>query len=413
MVAGGYLVLDPSYQAFVTALSSRMHVKIEQLPAREKTIVEVESPQFIGQWRYEIGETLTASNRNPFLEASIATVFAYVSPAPVNIRLTLFSDPGYHTQEDTQEWKSTNGKKRFLRHGKNIEVVPKTGMGLSAGLVAVVCAALLVTLTERLLEELLDVIHNIAQIAHCKAQGKIGSGFDVAAAVYGSIVYRRFEPAVIDGLLAVSDTTAASYRDELRRVVDKKWDFVHVPCSLPPGIKLLLGDVQGGSETPKLVSQVLSWRKADSDSDLVYSQLDNANMAFMAALQSLSSQFETDSAGYMAKMQKGTLFGELQSAIGAIRTGLQTLTKKSGAEIEPEKQSILLDRCAQLPGCLGGVVPGAGGYDAICLLVEQSKLSEFKEKSRADNEFAHVAWLDLTEESHGLAEESAEDYRGL
>lgn len=29
------------------------------------------------------------------------------------------------------------------------------------------------------------IIHNLAQLAHAVAQGKIGSGFDVAAAVYG------------------------------------------------------------------------------------------------------------------------------------------------------------------------------------------------------------------------------------
>lgn len=32
------------------------------------------------------------------------------------------------------------------------------------------------------------VVHNLAQLVHANAQGKIGSGFDVAAAVYGAIV---------------------------------------------------------------------------------------------------------------------------------------------------------------------------------------------------------------------------------
>jgi phosphomevalonate kinase len=29
------------------------------------------------------------------------------------------------------------------------------------------------------------IVHNLSQLAHAVAQGKIGSGFDVAAAVYG------------------------------------------------------------------------------------------------------------------------------------------------------------------------------------------------------------------------------------
>jgi len=43
--------------------------------------------------------------------------------------------------------------------------------------------------------------HNLAQFVHCVAQGKVGSGFDVSAAVFGSHVYTRFDPGVIQNLL--------------------------------------------------------------------------------------------------------------------------------------------------------------------------------------------------------------------
>ena len=43
----------------------------------------------------------------------------------------------------------------------------------------------------------LDLVHMIAQTAHCIAQGKVGSGFDVSSAVYGSHRYVRFLPNVI------------------------------------------------------------------------------------------------------------------------------------------------------------------------------------------------------------------------
>ena len=32
-----------------------------------------------------------------------------------------------------------------------------------------------------------ELVHNLAQLVHANAQGKIGSGFDVAAAVYGEL----------------------------------------------------------------------------------------------------------------------------------------------------------------------------------------------------------------------------------
>lgn len=49
--------------------------------------------------------------------------------------------------------------------------------------------------------ESLALIHNTAQLAHCAAQGKVGSGFDVSAAVWGSHLFRRFDKDVIQGIL--------------------------------------------------------------------------------------------------------------------------------------------------------------------------------------------------------------------
>lgn len=86
--------------------------------------------------------------------------------------------------------------------------VAKTGLGSSAAMTAAVVAALLhylgvvrlsssKDLGEREDSKDLDMVHKIAQTAHCIAQGKVGSGFDVSSAVYGSQRYVRFSPEVI------------------------------------------------------------------------------------------------------------------------------------------------------------------------------------------------------------------------
>lgn len=87
--------------------------------------------------------------------------------------------------------------------------VSKTGLGSSAAMTTAVVAALLhylgvVNLNSTKDQDKekkgtgdLDVIHMIAQTAHCLAQGKVGSGFDVSSAVYGSQRYVRFSPDVI------------------------------------------------------------------------------------------------------------------------------------------------------------------------------------------------------------------------
>lgn len=88
--------------------------------------------------------------------------------------------------------------------------VAKTGLGSSAAMTTAVVAALLhylgvVSLSSfsedqshgRKDDSDLDIVHVIGQTAHCIAQGKVGSGFDVSSAVFGSQRYVRFSPEVL------------------------------------------------------------------------------------------------------------------------------------------------------------------------------------------------------------------------
>lgn len=403
LLAGGYLVIDPQFKAYVTALSARMHAVVETVDVKE-SIVSVSSPQFGGFWEYQLshGETVsfkeTQSRKNPFLEATLRTVLDYVVPKdPVALKITLFSDPGYHTQQNTVGKTSADGKHTFLFHDAPIEKVAKTGMGSSAGLVSVVTCALLTQLLGKSLSELTTIIHNVAQIAHCEAQKKIGSGFDVAAAVYGSIIYQRFPPSTIDHLLGTP--LNSSRTESLRAVVGSEWTMNHEKCALPNGITLIMGDVHAGSETPKLVSKVLAWKQCNKqEGEELYERINSANTEFISQLAALHNRPDTPKS-------------VLSLALDEIRAGLRVLTEKTGADIEPCQQTELLDRCGAINGCLGGVVPGAGGFDAICLLVLSDKVEDFKCATRKDDFFKEVSWLELSEEADGLLEENAESYK--
>jgi len=86
--------------------------------------------------------------------------------------------------------------------------VHKTGLGSSAALItSVVCALLLhlqVVPPSAFAEDHSEgrrLAHNLAQFVHCLAQGKVGSGFDVSAAVFGSQLYTRFDAAVLSTLM--------------------------------------------------------------------------------------------------------------------------------------------------------------------------------------------------------------------
>ena len=173
-------------------------------------------------------------------------------------------------------------------------IVNKTGMGSSAALVTSIVGALLSFfgavslpfLDEETIHETdglgkqrgdgLRIAHNLSQICHCYAQGKVGSGFDVSSAVYGSHVYTSFSKGIInrlledvelrnktvqDGLgLGLSETNSSKLF-ELVIDTDKKWDCTVQPINLPEGLELLMADVCGGSESPSMASKILEWKK--------------------------------------------------------------------------------------------------------------------------------------------------------
>lgn len=451
LLAGGYLVIDPQYSAYVTALSSRMHAVAKVGQLQESSSVNVKSPQFKqGEWDYSIesnkwvGGIFEKHGRvNPFIETTLATVFSYFEPQETfNIDITIYSDPGYHTQDNTLERQSSNGKVKFLYHEQSIDQVAKTGMGSSAGLVVVLTASLVSFFIDDAVNRE-NLIHNLAQIAHCHAQQKVGSGFDVAAAVFGSITYRRFDPAIIEPLMkhAIYDDNQnfdyqSSYCNEIQKIASSSWKFDRRSNSLPPFFKLLIGDVSGGSNTPKLVSKVLKWKQDNPQkSSELFASLNKANQEFIESIEHLNIEAKASLAYAKAlkefsKVDLVTLkhhenmipdefkqflspVRKLIMAIVKIRENLQLLTKLSGAEIEPPSQTELLDHCLNIKGCFGGVVPGAGGYDAIAVLVNQLCLDEFLKTTNEDPRFDSITWLSLNEQADGLIAENPENYIGL
>lgn len=455
ILAGGYLVLFPQYRALVVALSARMHAiaDVTHVDSEGHLTITVKSPQFLnGLWSYELkvsdytreglNTPITELNarRNPFVEATISTIVTYVIGTGLitsnckskNITITMFSDAEYHSQEGASEKSSDNNAYTFLYHQDEITKVPKTGLGSSAGLVTSLTAALLSAFVENFnindpAQNWRNKIHNLAQIAHCKAQGKIGSGFDVASATFGSIIYQRFEPSIITDLLEAND-------DSLRKLaylVDTQdWNMTHDICALPPGIRLLMGDVKGGSETPKMVAQLLKWRQVNPERcGEVWFDLNQSNTNLMDGLMELSDlalskpnvynqillEFSSKQPNYIfsSSHEAANPIKKIVSAIKHIRNNLKSMTNEADVAIEPESQTLLLDAVSQINGVFGGVVPGAGGYDAICVLVASSEAEKIKEMTYQDPVFLKVRWMDLTEQKIGLVEENVNDFVGL
>jgi phosphomevalonate kinase len=211
----------------------------------------------------------------------------------------------------------------------------------------------------------LRVLHNLSQTSHCAAQGKVGSGFDIASAVYGSCLYRRFSPALLSGLPSPSSPSFAS---ELRTLIEgDAWDteIAKAAIKMPKGLRLVMCDVDCGSHTPGMVKQVLKWREENKEeAGKIWDALQQGNEAFAAELTRLATSSQNGDA---------TQFANLRDIIGANRTLIQRMSVASRVPIEPPQQTALLDSCSNITGVVGGVVPGAGGYDAVVLLIEDKE----------------------------------------
>ncbi|KAF3107859.1 phosphomevalonate kinase [Orbilia oligospora] len=180
------------------------------------------------------------------------------------------------------------------------------------------------------------------------------------------------------------------------------------PITLPPQIGLIMGDVQCGSSTPGMVKTVLSWRKSGGeDAELVWKQLNSRNEDLISTIKDIINNSNNNE----------DYIDTIKQRITAIREMVRELGTKSAVEIEPESQTKLLDAAANdVEGVIGGVVPGAGGFDAVCFLYErkdgvEQSLREFLGNWKVEN--GVVKALELGQEGEGVRIEKLEGYQDV
>lgn len=296
--------------------------------------------------------------------------------------MTIMADDSYYSQPRT----STQGRDGFVDFGCKLSEAHKTGLGSSAALVTALTSALITRYLNTLPSQLSrEMIHNLAQAAHCAAQGKVGSGFDVAAAVFGSCLYRRFSPIVLEN---VGEPATRGFGRKLQLCVDDmddehKWDvgIASDAALIPSGFLLLMCDVDCGSETPGMVRKVLAWRKEKpSEANMLWDKIQQGSHDLCEILTDLSS-----SSSNLVEFDKKRAVQNVGDTIQKIRSLVREMSAKSEVPVEPKVITELLDFCTALPGVIGGVAPGAGGYDAVALLVENNGRVIKELESRLDN----------------------------
>ncbi|KAH9485393.1 Phosphomevalonate kinase, peroxisomal [Psilocybe cubensis] len=473
LIAGGYLVLDPAFSGVVVSTSSRFYTAIRDNSALKPSTLRVRSPQFRNAtWSYDaalepsvkVEAAAENSSKNKFvhlaLQHSIALAAEVKGSALVQeilskgLDITIVGGNDFYSQRAKLEElglprtiESLSSIPPFCPTGVNLSDVHKTGLGSSAALITSLTSALLVHLTVITEESLSDDVgegrrlaHNLAQFVHCFAQGKVGSGFDVSAAVFGSHLYTRFDPGVIQGLMG--DNLPKLY--PVLSPSNQAWNYRIGNFKLPPYTRIMLADVDAGSDTPSLVGKVLKWRKEHQiEADALWNHLDQLNQSLSRTLLELSTLHDTDPESYKSAVKYisslqavqwdanpslpkeeqlvVSTFSEVRRLSEEIRAQMRRMGALSDVPIEPKEQTKLLDTCVALAGVIGGGVPGAGGYDAVWLLVCDVETSK---PVQTPLELVEHVWSTYTELSvsplsskeslaKGIRLESVDDIPGL
>ncbi|KAJ1928158.1 phosphomevalonate kinase, partial [Tieghemiomyces parasiticus] len=233
LMAGGYLVLDRMYKGLIIGADARFYTliqSVEPTAASGPITITVESPQFEDAlWTYHATwsdehSTYTLSNvgptKNPFLAITLNYTLNLAAyrlrdhdfPRRLGggLKLVILGDNDFYSQQDKLKEQgracstaALSSLPRFSAFPFPLHQVHKTGLGSSAALVTSMVCALMMhlgvdqisqaypgsTVDSMTSPAFLRWVHHISQYCHCLAQGKIGSGFDVSAAVYGSHIY--------------------------------------------------------------------------------------------------------------------------------------------------------------------------------------------------------------------------------
>ena len=323
LLTGGYLILYPQYSGLVLSTSCRISARLTPISGEPR--IHVLSPRFQKTWDFAwTGPTAEQEADNPFVSAAVWTV----------TQLAALCKHYVDDREPVAVQVDIQADEQFYGDGKS-------GLGSSA---AVICSVLSV-LCKQLGLESRPLLHLACQLANSKAQNKIGSGFDIAACLFGSHVFRRIACPELSTL--TSSVTKAALEDVLQRY---PWDQVET-FTLPAAYHVVLAPMGQGSNTRILAAQVIKWFQSGPTGPILFDTLHALNQDIQKRLQ------QEDDVG-------------LRRATAEVWALQRQLSELSGVEVLPDAVLAELTRVvAQLPNVVLAGVPGAGGYDAAYFVV--------------------------------------------
>ncbi|KAL2608856.1 hypothetical protein R1flu_027429 [Riccia fluitans] len=481
LIVGGYLVLEQPNIGLVLSTSARFYAIVKPLSeslAADSwswawSDVKVSSPQLFKETNYKLNlrdyslkNVAPSEGGSPFVENVVSMAVAVAAEKASSsgsgfinslllqgLEIIIFGSNSFYSfrkQIEAQQLPLTvetlTSLPEFSPITRNptevdsddvnmLPEVAKTGLGSSAAMTAAVAGAVLQYLnavklpihgmsltssSDSELRETMNLVHAVSQAAHCTAQGKVGSGFDISAAVYGSQRYIRFSPSILATQEGGRRQTVVA---KMKILMQAQWDGERSPYALPPGLSLIIGEAgYGGSHTPSLVGAVMKWRKQGTEqAERGWSGLASANLKVEAGLKRLKGLALSLQGAYLSTVQLCSCLSfeqwqgidtssevrkvveallETRDAFELVRSLMREMGEAAGVPLEPPVQTELLDHTMRMNGVLFAGVPGAGGFDAVFAVT----LGEGSRK-RVEEEWSRkgVLSLPVTEDPQGVS----------
>jgi len=243
MLSGEWSILERNTRCIVLAVQQRVYATIQS-----SKHISVHLKDFDIKTVAEITEnSVTFIEKDPkltFTQFAIDTTIKYLrllNKPIINFQLKTWAEIKTVSNEET-------GKKM------------KVGFGSSAAAVVAIIGAILEFhgISSKGMNDK-EVLFKLSVISHYFGQGKIGSGFDVAASTFGgALVYRRFDPTWLQMNLQ-SHT--------LLEVINMKWPLLEYEnLELPSELAMMVGFTGTSASTKKLVTQIKLFKKEDPGS---------------------------------------------------------------------------------------------------------------------------------------------------
>lgn len=334
-IAGEWAILELGNPGIVASIDKRVFVELSKIKydkEKNKILLSFEEINAKNiEARFEDNELKLCSkveketeNYMKFVKAAIEIALLYLKDfKPFKIR--------------------TWGKGTSIKFGKDLI---KIGFGSSAAsTVATITSILKFHNHDIKSEDAKEIIYKLSTIAHYIAQGKLGSGFDIAASCYGGVfVYYRFDPNWLNKKIYINNGKV-EFKEDIKKIVNKKWPYLKIEkLHIPRDFQLLVGWTREKASTSEMIKIMNEWRAKGGEYE--FRKFCNNVKSLVGDL--IEAFKKRDKKNILELIRKNEVY-------------LRELGEKANINIETEK----LRRLSEIANLYGGAgkLSGAGGGD--------------------------------------------------